>query len=96
MTREQAIATAAKFGLQAEVIWEMDHNNCTPEEALSEWDILQVVGEGCVFSITHNAYNFTINNEKTTILSSARTRYEQLLTSPRVSASGRRQRAVWL
>lgn len=40
MTREEAIATAAKWGLQAEVIWEMDHNDCTPEEALSEWDIL--------------------------------------------------------
>ena len=40
MTREEAIATAIKFGLQAEVIYEMDHNDCTPEEALAEWDIL--------------------------------------------------------
>lgn len=40
MTREQAIATAARYKLQAEVIYEMDHNDCTPEEALAEWDIL--------------------------------------------------------
>ena len=40
MTREQAIATATRYKLQAEVIYEMDHNDCTPEEALAEWDIL--------------------------------------------------------
>jgi hypothetical protein len=40
MTREEAIATAMKFGLQGEVIYEMDHNGLSPEEALSEWDIL--------------------------------------------------------
>lgn len=40
MTRSQAIATATRYKLQAEVIYEMDHNGCTPEEALSEWDIL--------------------------------------------------------
>lgn len=40
LSREQAIATAARYKLQAEVIYEMDHNGCTPEEALSEWDIL--------------------------------------------------------
>jgi hypothetical protein len=40
MTREEAITTAMKYGLQGEVIYEMDHNDCTPEEALSEWDIL--------------------------------------------------------
>ena len=40
MTREQAIATAARYKLQAEVIYEMDHNGCTPEEALAECDIL--------------------------------------------------------
>lgn len=40
MTREQAISTAAKYKLQAEVIYEMDHNGLSPEEALSEWDIL--------------------------------------------------------
>ena len=40
MTRSQAIATAARYKLQAEVIYEMDHNGCSPEEALSEWDIL--------------------------------------------------------
>lgn len=40
MTREEAIATAMKYGLQGEVIYEMDHNGCTPEQALAEWDIL--------------------------------------------------------
>lgn len=40
MTREEAISTAAKYGLIGEIIREMDHNDCTPEEALSEWDIL--------------------------------------------------------
>lgn len=40
MTRSQAIATAARYKLQAEVIYEMDHNGCTPEEALAECDIL--------------------------------------------------------
>jgi hypothetical protein len=40
LTREQAIITASKYKLQAEVIYEMDHNGCSPEEALSEWDIL--------------------------------------------------------
>lgn len=40
MTRQEAIITASKYNLQAEVIYEMDHNDLTPEEALSEWDIL--------------------------------------------------------
>ena len=40
MTREQAIATAAKYNLQAKVIYEMDHNDLSPEEALSECDII--------------------------------------------------------
>lgn len=40
MTREQAIATAAKYGLIGEVIYEMDHNGLSPEAALAEWDIL--------------------------------------------------------
>ena len=40
MTREEAIITAAKYMLQAEVIYEMDHNGLSPEEALAEWDIL--------------------------------------------------------
>ena len=40
MLRQEAIATAAKYGLIREVIHEMDHNGCSPEEALSEWDIL--------------------------------------------------------
>lgn len=40
MSKQEAIATAAKYGLTREVIYEMDHNGCTPEEALSEWDIL--------------------------------------------------------
>ena len=37
-TRSQA--PAAKYGLQREVAYEIDHNNLTPEEALAEWDIL--------------------------------------------------------
>lgn len=40
LTRSQALVTAAKYGLQREVAYEIDHNNCTPEEALAEWDIL--------------------------------------------------------
>ena len=40
MSRQEAISTAAKYGLIGEIIHEMDYNNCTPEEALSEWDIL--------------------------------------------------------
>lgn len=40
MTREEAVFTASRYGLAREVIWEMDHNGCTPEEALSEYDIL--------------------------------------------------------
>lgn len=40
MTREQAIRTAAKYGMQAEVIYLMDHKGCSPIEALSELDIL--------------------------------------------------------
>ena len=40
MTREQAIATASRYNLQREVIYEMDHNDCTPEEALAKYDIL--------------------------------------------------------
>ena len=40
MTRSQAIATAARYGLAREVAYEIDHQNCTPEEALAEWDIL--------------------------------------------------------
>lgn len=40
MTRKEAIASAAKYRLVAEIIYEMDHNNLSPEEALSEWDII--------------------------------------------------------
>ena len=40
MTRSQAITTASRYGLQREVAYEIDHNDCTPEEALAEWDIL--------------------------------------------------------
>jgi hypothetical protein len=38
MTREEAIAIANKYNLQAEVICCMD-NGYTPEEALEEWDL---------------------------------------------------------
>lgn len=40
MTREEALATARNYGLEPEVAYEMDHHDCTPEEALAEWDIL--------------------------------------------------------
>lgn len=40
MTREEAIATAAKYGLIGEVIYYMDHFDMSPEEALSELNIL--------------------------------------------------------
>ena len=36
MTREEAIAKAEKYGLQAEVIYCMDN---FPEEACDEWDL---------------------------------------------------------
>ena len=39
MTKQEAIALAEKYNLQAEVIWCMD-NGYTPEEACAEWDIL--------------------------------------------------------
>lgn len=40
LTRSHAIAHAAKYGLQREVVYLMDHKNLTPEEALSKLDIL--------------------------------------------------------
>lgn len=40
MTREEALATARNYGLESEVAYEMDYHDCTPEEALAEWDIL--------------------------------------------------------
>jgi len=40
MTRSQALDTAARDVLAREVAYEIDHNNCSPEEALAVWDIL--------------------------------------------------------
>ncbi len=40
MTREEALATANKYGLEAEVRYAMDVNGCDPSDALAEWDIL--------------------------------------------------------
>ena len=40
MTREQALATAAKYGLARQAAHLMDHENLSPEEALSQLDIL--------------------------------------------------------
>lgn len=40
MNRQEAISTAAKYGLIGEIIYYMDHLGMSPEEALSEWDIL--------------------------------------------------------
>lgn len=45
MTRAEAIATAARYRLQGEVIYCMDHLNMEPAEALAEWDILQITSE---------------------------------------------------
>ena len=39
MSREEAIAIAEKYYLQAEVIYCMDELNMSPEEALQEWDL---------------------------------------------------------
>jgi hypothetical protein len=40
LTRSRALIHAAKYGLQREVAYLIDHRGYTPEEALSEWDIL--------------------------------------------------------
>ena len=40
MEREEAITIAHEYGLEEEVIYEMDMNGCTPEEALYKWDLL--------------------------------------------------------
>ena len=40
MNREEALATASKYGLQDEVAYAIDVLDCTPIEALEEWDIL--------------------------------------------------------
>lgn len=40
MTRSQALATAAKYDLQRKVADLIDKHGYTPEEALSECDIL--------------------------------------------------------
>lgn len=39
MTREEAIAIASKYNLQAEVIYCIDELGYSPEEALDEWDL---------------------------------------------------------
>ena len=39
MTREEAIAKAEKYNLQAEVIYCMDKPRYSPEEDCDEWDI---------------------------------------------------------
>ena len=39
MTREEAIAKAKKYYLQAEVIYCMDNLGYSPEEACDEWDL---------------------------------------------------------
>ena len=40
LTRSRALILAAKYGLAHEVAYLIDHRDMTPEEALSEWDIL--------------------------------------------------------
>lgn len=39
MTKEEAIALAAKYNLQEDVEFMID-NGWTPEEAIDEWDII--------------------------------------------------------
>lgn len=41
MVKKFTRSHTAKYGLQREVAYEIDHNNLTPEEALAEQDILQ-------------------------------------------------------
>lgn len=40
LTRDQAIVTASRYNYAREVAYVIDHYNMTPEEALSEYDIL--------------------------------------------------------
>lgn len=40
ITRDMAIDRAKEHGLEGEVIFYMDHRNCSPKEALQEWDLL--------------------------------------------------------
>lgn len=40
MVKKFTRSHTAKYGLQQEVAYKIDHNNLTPEEALAEWDIL--------------------------------------------------------
>lgn len=40
MSRKEALSTAAKYNLVGEAVYYMDHLDMTPEEALSELDIL--------------------------------------------------------
>jgi hypothetical protein len=40
LTRSRALILAAKYGLAREVAYLIDHKDLSPEEALSEWDIL--------------------------------------------------------
>ena len=39
MTREEAIAKAEKYCLQAEIAYCIDYLGYSPEEALDEWDV---------------------------------------------------------
>lgn len=39
MSRDEAIAIAEEYHLQAEVIYCIDNLNMSPEEALQEWDL---------------------------------------------------------
>lgn len=40
MNREEALATASKYCLEAEVAYAIDNLGLDPMEALAEWDIL--------------------------------------------------------
>ena len=52
MEREKAIAIAHDYGLEEEIIYEIDVNGCTPEEALYEWDLLWCTKNLSVYRLT--------------------------------------------
>lgn len=40
MSRVDALALAAKYGLENEISYAINNRNCDPMEALEEWDII--------------------------------------------------------
>ena len=58
MTREEAIAKAEKYNLQAEVIYCMDNLGCSPEEACTILRYFQ-----CLSKICHNSNHLIVQHE---------------------------------